>query len=94
MSQLLGDVRDEQADGQAQWSAIRDSMMQTCNEKLRRGKKQPDWFVAAESSLRPLISKRNELFSRWLLSGSAVVRQRYLSQRSRVAGAVRSSKNK
>jgi len=41
-----------------------------------------------------LISKRNELFSRWLLSGSDVIRQRYLSQRSCVPSAVRSSKNK
>ena len=29
VSQLLGDVWDEQADGQTQWSAIRDSMLQT-----------------------------------------------------------------
>jgi len=55
VSQLLGDVWDEQADGQTQWSAIRDPMLQTCNEKLRRSKKQPDWFVAAESSFKPLI---------------------------------------
>ena len=94
VSQLLGDVWGEQADGQTQWSAIRDSMLQTCNEKLRRGKKQPDWFVAAESSFRPLISKRNEFFSRCLLSGSDVIRQKYLSQRSCIAGVVRSSKNK
>jgi len=70
-------------------------MLQTCNEKLRRGgRKQPDWFVAAESSLRPMIFKCNELFSHWLLSRSNDIRQRYLSQRRYVADAVRSSKNK
>ena len=37
VAQLLGDVWDEAADGQAQWSVIRDSMLQTCNEMLRRG---------------------------------------------------------
>ena len=47
-----------------------------------------------QDSLRPLISRRNALFSHWLRSGRAVDRQRYLSQRRCVASAVRSSKNK
>ena len=95
VAQLLGDVWDERANGQTKWSAIRDSMLQTCNEKLRRGgRKQPDWFVAAESSFRPMISKHNELFSCWLPSGSNVIRQRYLFQRHCAADVVRSSKNK
>ena len=47
-----------------------------------------------QSFLQPLISKRNALFSRWLWSGRAADRQRYLSQKRCVASAVRSSKNK
>jgi len=39
-NQFLGDVWDEAIDGQAQWSAIRHSMLQTYNEMLaRHGKK-------------------------------------------------------
>ena len=41
-----------------------------------------------------MISKRNELFSHWLLSGSKADRQRHLSQKHCVASAMRSSKNK
>ena len=75
--QLLEDVWDGEADGQTQWFVIRDCMLQTCNEMLRRdGRKQPDWFAAAQSSLQLLISKRNAMFSRWLRSGRAVDRQR------------------
>ena len=93
--QLLEDVWDGEADGQTQWFVIRDCMLQTWSEMLGRdGRKQPDWFAAAQSSLRPLISKRNAMFSRWLRSGRAVDRQRYLSQKRCVASAVRSSKNK
>jgi len=50
-------------------------MLQTCNEMLRRGGwRQPDWFVAAESSLKPMIHKCNGLFSHWLLSESKIDR--------------------
>ena len=95
VTRLLGDVWDGEADGQTQWSVIRDCMLRTCNEMLGSdGGKQPNWFAAAQGSLRPLISRRNALFSRWLRSGRAVDRQRYLSQRRCVASAVRSSKNK
>ena len=69
-------------------------MLQTCNVMLGRdGRKQPDWFAATQSSLQPLISKRNALFSRWLQSGCAVDRQRYLSQRHCKASAITFSKN-
>ena len=89
----LETVWDKKADGQTQWSVIRDCMSQTCNVMLGRdGRKQP-WFAAAQSSLQPLISKCNALFSCWLQFGCAVDRQRYLSQRCCLASAVRSSKN-
>ena len=69
-------------------------MLQTCNVMLGKdGRKQPDWFAATQSSLQPLISKRKALFSRWLQSGHAIDRQRYLSQKRCVDSTVRSSKN-
>ena len=55
-------------------------MLQAYNEMLKRGgRKQPDWFVAIEHSLKSLISKCNELFSCWLPSGRNADKQRYLS---------------
>ena len=46
VTQLLGDVWDGEADGQTQWSVIRDCMLQTCNEMLGSdGRKQPDWLL-------------------------------------------------
>ena len=95
VTQLLEDVWDEEVDGQTQWSVIRHCTLQACNEMLGRGgSKQPDWFVAAESSFQPIISKCNKLFSRWLWSGRNVDRQRYLCRRHCVVSAVRSNKNK
>ena len=94
VTKLLEGVWDEQVDGQTQWTVIRDCMLQACNEMLGRvGRKQPDWFAAAQNSLQPLILKRITLFSRQLQSGSFADRQRYLSQKRSVARAVRSSKN-
>ena len=75
--------------------SVKDCMVKTCDDFLERGhRKQPDWFTDAERFLRPMIAKRNVLFSRWLLSGHGVDRQKYLSQRRSVASAVGSSKNK
>ena len=71
MTNLLDGVWDDDADGQTQWSIIRDCMLQACNELLGRvGRKQPDWLTAAQSSPQPLIMRCNMLFSHWLHSGS------------------------
>ena len=95
VAQLLEVVWDRQADGETQWSVLRDCMVKTCDDFLERGRrKQPNWFTAAESFLRPMIAKCNVLFSHWLLSGRGVDRQKYLSQGRSVASAVGSSKNK
>ena len=95
VAQLLEVVWDQEADGEAQWSVLRDCTVKICNDFLERGRrKQPNWFTAAESFLHPMIAKRNVLFSHWLLSGRGVDRQKYLSQRRSVASAVGSSKNK
>ena len=56
-------------------------------------RRQPNWFIAAANTLRPLIDKRNQLFSLWLRSGRHDDRQRYLTQRRCVAIAVRTCKN-
>ena len=52
VTKLLEGVWVEDVDSQTQWSMIRDCMLQACNEMLGRvGRKQPDWFTAAQSSL-------------------------------------------
>ena len=95
MTQFLKEMWDQEVNGHTQWSVIRDSMVEACNEFLKKGRrKQPDWFSVAESFLRPLIDIQNVLFSRWLSSGRDSDRQKYLSQRRHVASAVRSSKIK
>ena len=51
---LLEGIWDEDVDSQMQWSITRDCMLQACNEMLGRvGRKQSDWFTAAQSSLQP-----------------------------------------
>ena len=56
-------------------------------------RRQPNWFIAAANTLRPLIDKRNQLFSLWLRSGRHDDQQRFLIQRWCVAIAVKTRKN-
>ena len=47
-------------DGLAQWTIIKESLMEAGGEMLGwSSRKHPDWFIAAESILRPLIDKHN-----------------------------------
>ena len=81
-------------DGLAQWTVFKECILEVSSEWLGwSGRKQPNWFIAAANTLRPLNDKHNQLFSLWLRSGHHDDRQRYLTQRQCVAIAVRTCKN-
>ena len=77
---------DDDADGLTKWSVVRDGLLVASTTMLGLSKiYQPDWFVEAEDVLRPLIDKRNNLFSLWLRSYNHRDQQKYLTQRHLVA---------
>ena len=75
-------------------SPVKENLLEASSELLDwSSRKHPDLFIAAESTLRPLIDKHNHLFSLWLRSGHQGDRQRYLTQRQCVLATVRTCKN-
>ena len=81
-------------DGLVQRTVIKECLLQVSGELLGwSSRRQPNWFIAAASTLRPLFDKRNRLFSLWLRFGRHDDQQRYLTQRWCVAIAVRTCKN-
>ena len=81
-------------DGLAQWTVIKESLLEADGEMLGwSSRKHPDWFIAAESIMRTLIDKRNWLFSLWLISGCHGDQQQYLMLRWCVTATVRTCKN-
>ena len=81
-------------DDLAQWTVIKEGLLEASGEMLGwSSRKHPDWFIAAESILRPFIDKRNRLFSLWLRSGCHGDQQKYLMQRQCVDATVRTCKN-
>ncbi len=45
-------------------------------------RRQPDWFMENEDTLKKFIDKRNTLFSTWLRTHHHSHRQRYVVQRT------------
>ena len=95
---VVGLVRskwNDDADGLTKWNCIREGLLDASNTLLGLSRRhQPDWFTEAEDVLRPLIDKRNKLFSVWLQSQSHRDRQKFLTQRRHVAHKVWECKNK
>ena len=56
-------------------------------------RRQPDWFEDNIHKLKALISKRNDLFHRWLSTRCPTDRQRYVMMRREVACKIRCCKN-
>ena len=86
---------DDDADGLTKWNVVRDGLLDASTTMLGLSKRyQPDWFVEAENVLRPLIDRRNNLFSLWLRSSNHRDRQKYLTQRRLVVRKVWECKNR
>ena len=86
---------NDDADGLTKWNIIRDRLLDASNTMLGLSRRhQPDWFTKAEDVLRPLIDKRNKLFSLWLQSQNHQDRQKILTQRHQVAHKVQEGKNR
>ena len=56
-------------------------------------RRQPDWFEDNIHKLKALVSKRNDLFHRWLSTRCPTDRQRYVTMRREVARKIRCCKN-
>ena len=88
--------------GLEKWERVRDGLVGAAESVIRyESRRQPDWFednafvlsnvfvLSNAFVLRELIECRNMLFGRWLKSGSNGDRQKYVSQRRLIPGAVK-----
>ena len=72
--------------GIRKWEIMRDGMMTAAERVLGwESRRQPDWFQENVTTLKQLITKRNQLFSQWLKTHHHSDRQRYVAQRRAVA---------
>jgi len=77
--------------GLTKWKTIniKGGLLEASNTMLGLSRRhQFDWFTESEDILRPLIDRRNKLFSVWLQSHNHQERQKFLTQRHLVARKV------
>ena len=89
-SKLLSEGWRKESSATSKWEVIRDSLLKAATSVLDG---QPDWFVEAYLVLRPLVTKRNQLFRRWLRTQLPENRERFVNQLRHVAKMVREAKN-
>ena len=93
-SKLLSKGWRKESSATSKGEVIRDSLLKAATSVLGwEDSRQPDWFVEAYSVLRPLVTKRNQLFRRWLRTQLPEDRERFVNQRRHVAKMVREAKN-
>ena len=93
LREVTQDWRQE-ASGERKWSVIKEGLNKAAEVVLGQEKRQsPDWFQDNIHTLETLITKRNDLFSRWLRTRSPTDKQRYATRRREVAHEIRRCKN-
>ena len=76
------------------WRVIKEGLNKAAEAVLGQEKRRsPDWFQDNIHTLETLITKQNDLFSRWLRTHSPTDRQRYVTKRREVAHEIRRCKN-
>jgi len=84
----------QEGSGERKWKAFKTGMSKAAEMVLGRSKRrQPDWFLDNKQALEVLITKRNNMFARWLKTCCPHDRQRYVMQRRAVAREIRRCKN-
>ena len=84
----------QEASGERKWTVIKEGLNKAAEDVLGQEKRRsPDWFQDNIHTLETLITKRNDLFSRWLRTRSPTDRQRYVTKRREVAHEIRRCKN-
>ena len=67
----------QEASGERKWTVIKEGLNKAAEAVLGQEKRRsPDWFQDNTHTLETLITKRNDLFSRWLRTRSPTDRQR------------------
>ena len=81
LREVTQDWRQE-ASGERKWRVIKEGLTKAAETVLGQEKRRsPDWFQDNIHTLETLITKRNDLFSRWLGTRGPTDRQRYMSKR-------------
>ena len=83
-------------DGTAEdkWSVVRSALVDSAEETLGRARRrQPDWFVKSEDTIRPYLQMRNAAYTRWLASNNQCDLAEFREARGRARAAVRRSKS-
>ena len=76
------------------WSATQSSLVRAAEEVLgHEERRQPDWFRDSAEVLEPLFDRRNLLYAKWLGSGNANDRQKFVKARQDARKAVRNAKD-
>ena len=85
---------NQEASGERKWKAIKVGMCKAAEAVLgQERRRQPNWFEDNIHNLKALITKRNDLFLRWLSTRCPTDRQRYVMMRREVAHKIRCCKN-
>ena len=80
--------------GERKWRVIKEGLNKAAEVVLGQEKRrQPDWFRDNIHTLETIITKRNDLFSRWLRTCCPTDRQRCVMKRREVAHEIRCCKN-
>ena len=92
--EAVGDKWSSDGGGEKMWEMLSDGVKKSAEKVFGWEKRlQPEWFRDSFVDLKKLISKRNLLFSKWLGTHHHRDRQRYVSQRRKVAHEVKRAKN-
>ena len=76
------------------WQAVRGALTSAAEDVLgTTTRSQPDWFQESLGQLKPLLTRRNDAYSRWLGSGKQPDLTRLREARGEARRAVRSAKN-
>ena len=77
-----------------QWNALSSALTEAAKTILGTEKrKKPDWFLDSAEIIEPLLSKRNQLYSRWLSTGLERDKKKFTDARRSARQAVRMAKN-
>ena len=76
------------------WTTIRAGLIEAATEVLgREQRRHPDWWRDSAETLEPLFQQRNNLYVKWLSSGSPRVKEEFARARRDARRAVRNAKN-
>ena len=84
----------QEASGERKWRVIKEGLNKAAEAVLGQEKRRSsDWFQDNTHTLETLITKQNDLSSRWLRTHSPTDRQRYVTKKGEAAHEIRRCKN-